>query len=310
MNIGEAQKLFGKSQKEFVTLRELNRRRRARIHMENMHNVGEILSNDASRVYVAPYTVFQGNAALFAGVELRGENTIGKDVVIEQGTIVTDSVIENGVEIGPHNVITCATIHCEARIGSHNAITEHSIIGAHTEVEYGAQIKRSVIGDHVKVYHTGQFSDVEIGEKTNVGAFTKIGNHDKRRKRRTVIGNRCYLGIGSTYIGPLIMGDEVCVWYNLGVKSKTLIPGHTWVMPPRDGYRDFYPGGSRSFKIPGHWIWITTKKPVTDLNLMSVLLAEFGLSYSLKDLKEMCDEEFQARVEECTKIACYEPVRS
>jgi bifunctional UDP-N-acetylglucosamine pyrophosphorylase/glucosamine-1-phosphate N-acetyltransferase len=50
--------------------------------------------------------------------------------------------------------------------------------------------------------------DAELGEGTNVGAGTITANYDGRKKHRTTIGKRVFLGVDTMLRAPLTVGDD------------------------------------------------------------------------------------------------------
>jgi bifunctional UDP-N-acetylglucosamine pyrophosphorylase/glucosamine-1-phosphate N-acetyltransferase len=50
--------------------------------------------------------------------------------------------------------------------------------------------------------------DAELGDDTNVGAGTITANFDGRKKHRTTIGQRVFLGVDTMLRAPLTIGDD------------------------------------------------------------------------------------------------------
>ena len=80
--------------------------------------------------------------------------------------------------------------------------------GRGAEVGNFAELKNATLGRHVKQHHMSYLGDAELGDGTNVGAGTITANFDGRKKHRTTIGKRVFLGVDTMLRAPLTIGDD------------------------------------------------------------------------------------------------------
>ena len=80
--------------------------------------------------------------------------------------------------------------------------------GAGAEVGNFAEVKNSRLGPGVKQHHMSYLGDADLGAGTNVGAGTITANYDGRRKHRTTIGERVFLGVDTMLRAPITLGDD------------------------------------------------------------------------------------------------------
>lgn len=116
--------------------------------------------------------------------------TLGDQVLVRQGSIISQSRIDDGALIGPY-----AHIRPESEIGA----------GAH--VGNFVETKKIRLGKGSKANHLTYLGDAEIGEGVNIGAGVITCNYDGVSKRKTIIGNRVFVGSDSTLIAPVTLGD-------------------------------------------------------------------------------------------------------
>jgi bifunctional UDP-N-acetylglucosamine pyrophosphorylase/glucosamine-1-phosphate N-acetyltransferase len=116
--------------------------------------------------------------------------TLGNHVVVRQGCIVTQSRVDDGALLGPY-----AHIRPESEIGE----------GAH--VGNFVETKKIRLGKGSKANHLSYLGDAEIGAGVNVGAGVITCNYDGVSKRKTVIGDRVFVGSDSTLVAPLTLGN-------------------------------------------------------------------------------------------------------
>ena len=116
--------------------------------------------------------------------------TVGDQVLVRQGCIITQSRVDDGALLGPY-----AHLRPETEIGE----------GAH--VGNFVETKKIRFGKGSKAGHLTYLGDAEIGEGVNVGAGVITCNYDGVTKRKTVIGDHVFVGSDSTLVAPLTIGN-------------------------------------------------------------------------------------------------------
>lgn len=116
---------------------------------------------------------------------------IGQDTVIYPWTY-----IERGVKIGRR-----CHIGPFAKIRSGSVISDEAVIGSFVEVN------RSKIGKKVLAKHLTYLGDAEVGEGANIGAGTITANFDGRKKNKTWIGKKSFIGVDTVFIAPVEVGE-------------------------------------------------------------------------------------------------------
>jgi bifunctional UDP-N-acetylglucosamine pyrophosphorylase / glucosamine-1-phosphate N-acetyltransferase len=110
----------------------------------------------------------------------------GNQVTIKASSVISESILEDHVEIGPF-----------AHLRPHNLLREGSKIGNFVEV------KKSVIGKGTKANHLSYIGDATLGEKINVGAGTITCNYDGKKKHATVIEDGVFIGSNTSLVAPI-----------------------------------------------------------------------------------------------------------
>jgi bifunctional UDP-N-acetylglucosamine pyrophosphorylase/glucosamine-1-phosphate N-acetyltransferase len=129
-------------------------------------------------------------------------------------SIVERSVVEDGASVGPFSHL---------RPGSQ--------VGRDAEVGNFAELKGTRLGRGVKQHHMSYLGDAEVGAGTNVGAGTITANYDGRRKHRTTIGERVFLGVDTMLRAPITVGDDAKTGAG-AVVTKDVPPGKLAVGVP------------------------------------------------------------------------------
>ncbi len=159
-----------------------------------------------------------------ARFDLRGEASIGRDVVIDVNVI-----LEGNVSIGDDTYIGSNTIIKDSQIGSgvtvlSNCTIENSIVGdcSHigpfarlrpetclaekTKIGNFVEIKKAKIGTGSKINHLSYVGDSTVGKDVNVGAGTITCNYDGANKHHTVIEDHVFIGSASQLVAPVTLG--------------------------------------------------------------------------------------------------------
>lgn len=164
-----------------------------------------------------------------ARVDVRGELTIGNDILIDvnvvfegrvslgnnvsvgPGCVIRDAVIADGVQIHAHSVIEGAVIGINAQIGPFARIRPGTELAANTKVGNFVETKKTVLGEGSKINHLSYVGDASLGRNVNVGAGTITCNYDGVNKFRTVIGDGVFVGSNTSLVAPVRIGAGVTV---------------------------------------------------------------------------------------------------
>ena len=140
-------------------------------------------------------------------VQLLGRTTIGEDCRIRSYSVIENSTIAANVLIRNGSLLTEATIETGAMIGPYAHIRPGSEIGEGAHIGNFVETKKIKLGKGSKANHLTYLGDAEIGSGTNIGAGTITCNYDGVDKYLTIIGNDVFVGSDSTLVAPVTLGD-------------------------------------------------------------------------------------------------------
>lgn len=116
-------------------------------------------------------------------------STIGSGVVVLDGSLIEDAVIEDNASVGPY---------ARLRPGA------HVCVGA--KVGNFVEMKKTTLGPGSKAGHLTYLGDAEIGAGANIGAGTITCNYDGKNKHRTEIGDGAFIGSNTALVAPVRIG--------------------------------------------------------------------------------------------------------
>ena len=178
-----------------------------------------------------------------ARFDLRGEVTVGRDVLIDINVILEGQVvIEDGVHIGPNCVIKDSVLRQGAIVkanshldgadvgegadcGPFARLRPGSVLGAKAHVGNFVELKNAKLGAGAKAGHLSYLGDAEIGARTNIGAGTITCNYDGANKFKTVLGEDVFIGSNSSLVAPVSLGDGATT--GAGSTVTTDVPANT-----------------------------------------------------------------------------------
>jgi bifunctional UDP-N-acetylglucosamine pyrophosphorylase / glucosamine-1-phosphate N-acetyltransferase len=141
------------------------------------------------------------------GVSLHGSTQIGERCEIGPHTTVTDATLGAEITVS-HAVLLGCRVADRVTIGPFAYLRPGADIGEGAKIGTYVEIKNSRIGAGAKVPHLSYIGDADIGDGANVGASSITANYDGRQKHRTTIGKGARTGIHTSFIAPVVVGDD------------------------------------------------------------------------------------------------------
>ena len=144
-------------------------------------------------------------------VQILGKTSIGGDCRIRSYSVITNSVISDGVSILPACVLDGAQVMKGATVGPFSRLRPGSEIGENAHVGNFVETKKTRLGKGSKANHLTYLGDAEIGAGVNIGAGTITCNYDGQQKYTTVIEDGAFIGSDSTLVAPVKVGKGAYV---------------------------------------------------------------------------------------------------
>jgi bifunctional UDP-N-acetylglucosamine pyrophosphorylase/glucosamine-1-phosphate N-acetyltransferase len=144
-------------------------------------------------------------------VQILGATRIGSDCRVRSYSVISNSMVGDGVLVRPGCVIDGARIDKAAVIGPYTHLRPGSEIGEGAHVGNFVETKNIRLGKGSKANHLTYLGDAEIGEGVNVGAGTITCNYDGVNKHKTVIEDGVFIGSDATLVAPVRIGKGAYV---------------------------------------------------------------------------------------------------
>ncbi len=163
---------------------------------------------DVDATYIEDTVKIGKGTVIYPGNILEGNTIIGNDAVIGPNNRIVDCEIGDKVNI-QSSVLTESKVGNETRVGPFAYLRPNSVIGNGAKIGDFVEIKNSNIGDSTSVAHLTYIGDSDVGKDVNFGCGTAVANYDGKKKYRTTIGNRCFIGCNTNLVAPVNLGEGV-----------------------------------------------------------------------------------------------------
>ncbi len=138
---------------------------------------------------------------------IQGRTRIGRGCTLGPGAVVRDSTLGDGCRV-ELSVVEGAVMEEGSEIGPFGHLRQRAHLGPGVHLGNFGEVKNSYLGPGVKMGHFSYLGDATVGAGANIGAGTITCNFDGRRKHRTVIGERAFIGSDTMLVAPVEIGAE------------------------------------------------------------------------------------------------------
>ena len=151
------------------------------------------------------------------GVKMKGPETvffskdtkIGKNVEIEPYVVFADKVqIGNNVKILSFSHLEGVKIESNVSVGPYARLRPGTKIKSGSKIGNFVEVKKSIINKNSKVNHLSYIGDALVGKEVNIGAGTITCNYDGRKKSKTNIKDKVFVGSNTSLVAPVTLNEK------------------------------------------------------------------------------------------------------
>jgi bifunctional UDP-N-acetylglucosamine pyrophosphorylase/glucosamine-1-phosphate N-acetyltransferase len=151
------------------------------------------------------------DTTICSSVILEGKTVIGQGCMIYPFVHVRNSRIGRDAKILTSTMIEESTIERGAQIGPFTHLRPKSFVKSGAKVGNFVEMKNTVFGRGSKAGHLSYLGDAEIKDNVNIGAGTITCNYDGKKKHKTIIEEGAFIGSGTELIAPVKIGKDAYV---------------------------------------------------------------------------------------------------
>ena len=167
---------------------------------------------DPATTYIERTVEVSSGAVIYPNVFLRGTTKVGAFTSIESNCFVVDTEIGDSVQIRAGSYFERSKISSKASVGPYARLRPETEIGEEAHVGNFVEMKKVKFGAKSKAGHLTYLGDAEVGQEVNVGCGTITCNYAADKKKyKTKIGDRVFVGSDTQFVAPLTVGDDAVI---------------------------------------------------------------------------------------------------
>ena len=171
-----------------------------------------VLMIDPKTTYIEESAVIGAGTVIYPNVFIRGKSKIGQFCVVESYSFISDTLIGDSVQVRGGCYLEKAEIHSKASVGPYARLRPETVIGEEAHVGNFVEMKKVTFGKKSKAGHLTYLGDAEVGEEVNIGCGTITCNYAADKKKyKTKIGNRVFVGSDTQFVAPIEIGDDALI---------------------------------------------------------------------------------------------------
>jgi len=157
---------------------------------------------DPDHTYVDDSVEIGSDTIIYPGTFLENNTRIGSHCIIGPNSRIINSTVKNNVTIESSKVIE-SIIDDGTTIGPFAYLRPGCVLGKNVKIGDFVEVKKSTIGDNSKSSHLSYIGDAEIGQNVNIGCGVVFVNYDGKKKHKTFVGDKAFIGSNSNLVAPV-----------------------------------------------------------------------------------------------------------
>jgi bifunctional UDP-N-acetylglucosamine pyrophosphorylase/glucosamine-1-phosphate N-acetyltransferase len=179
----------------------------ARERILEAHMLAGVTVVDPRSTWVDAEVEIGEDVTIEPGTQLKGATRIGPGSVIGPHTTAIDAAVGTGARVLRSHLVECE-VGDECTVGPFTYLRPGARLAAGSKAGTFVEVKNSEIGEGAKVPHLAYVGDADVGAGANIGAGSITANYDGKEKHRTKIGERARIGVNTSMVAPVTVGDD------------------------------------------------------------------------------------------------------
>jgi len=175
------------------------------------HMLGGVTLIDPRTTYIDCQVQIGKDTVIYPNCYLLGKTSLGEGCLVEPGCKVTDTRVGNFVTLRASSVITESVIEDRVHVGPFAHLRPQSVLQEGSKIGNFVEVKKSLIGKGTKANHLSYIGDAILGEKVNIGAGTITCNYDGHKKHPTIIEDGVFVGSNTELVAPVKIGRNAII---------------------------------------------------------------------------------------------------
>lgn len=165
---------------------------------------------DPETTYIDKGVEVGGETVIHPFTFLEGGTRVGRGCMVGPGTRICGATLGDGVVV-QFSVVIESVIGDGCQIGPFSYIRPGSVLAGNVKVGDFVELKKARVGQGSKIPHLSYIGDAVLGSGVNIGAGTITCNYDGARKHQTLIGDGAFIGSNTNLVAPVSVGKDAVI---------------------------------------------------------------------------------------------------
>ncbi len=195
------------------TQAELSRATRYCFHRKVVKLMEEgVVVIDPSSTYIEETVEVGAGSVIYPNTFLRGKTRLGVFCVVEPHVFISECQIGDSVQVRAGSYLEKSVIHNRCILGPYARLRPETEIMDEAQIGNFVELKKVKFGKKSKAGHLTYLGDADIGDEVNIGCGTITCNYAaNKRKYKTTIGHRVFVGSDTQFVAPINIGDDAVI---------------------------------------------------------------------------------------------------
>ncbi len=162
----------------------------------------------AQNVHLDIDVTIGAGSCIGGGVYLIGNTKIGKNCTVQEYTRLENATIGDNSTVRSHCVISDSILEQNVDVGPFAHIRAKTTVKKSASIGNFVEIKKSTVGSNSCARHLAYLGDAQLGTNVNIGAGTIVCNYNGITKEETIIDDNTQIGSNNTLVAPLSIGKN------------------------------------------------------------------------------------------------------
>lgn len=164
------------------------------------------------------------DTVIYSSVIIEGKSHVGRNCQLYPFVHLINSNVRNNVKILSSTVIEESNIEDGVQVGPFAHLRPKTVLRSGSKVGNFVEMKNTMFGSRSKAGHLSYLGDCEVEEEVNIGAGTITCNYDGLRKSKTTIERGAFIGSGTELVAPVRVGKGAYIGAGSTI-TKNVAPG-------------------------------------------------------------------------------------
>ncbi|RMF46386.1 MAG: bifunctional UDP-N-acetylglucosamine diphosphorylase/glucosamine-1-phosphate N-acetyltransferase GlmU [Deltaproteobacteria bacterium] len=161
---------------------------------------------DPRTTYIDAGVAIGPDTVVLPGCVIKGESRIGSGCTIGPNVVIDSCAIADDVRVKAGSVLTESEIGAGTDVGPMAHLRPGTVLAGDNKIGNFVETKKAVIGQGSKASHLTYLGDCELGTGVNIGCGTITCNYDGVSKHRTIIEDDVFVGSDTQFVAPVRIG--------------------------------------------------------------------------------------------------------